>query len=112
MPNDLESSILRKTAWRLVPFLCLGNLINSLDRYNISIAALTMNKALSLSATAYGMAAGIYFWSYVCCQVPANLMLRRFGARVWLPTIMALWGIASAGTRLGQYHSEDGKRPM
>ena len=102
MPNDLESSILRKTAWRLVPFLCLGNLINSLDRYNISIAALTMNKALSLSATAYGMAAGIYFWSYVCCQVPANLMLRRFGARVWLPTIMALWGIASAGTAFAQ----------
>jgi ACS family tartrate transporter-like MFS transporter len=97
---DFEAAVIRKVAWRLIPYLCIGYVINALDRYNVSIAALTMNKDLGLSATAYGLAAGAYFWSYVLCQVPANLILRKLGARTWLPIIMAVWGIASAGTAL------------
>lgn len=97
---DLETAVVRRVAWRLVPFLCVGYVINALDRYNVSIAALTMNKALGLSASAYGLAAGAYFWSYVLCQLPANLILRKLGARAWLSIIMAFWGAISAGTAL------------
>jgi MFS transporter, ACS family, tartrate transporter len=96
--DDFDAVVMRKVAWRLVPYLCIGYVINSLDRYNVSIAALTMNKALGLSASAYGLAAGAYFWSYVLCQVPANLILRRLGARIWLSIIMGIWGITSAST--------------
>ncbi len=98
--SDVEAVVMRKVAWRLIPYLCIGYVINALDRYNVSIAALTMNKDLGLSAAAYGMAAGAYFWSYVLCQVPANLTLRKLGARTWLSIIMAVWGLASAGTAL------------
>ena len=83
-----------------MPFLCVAYIVNALDRYNVSIAALTMNKDLGLTVSAYGLAAGAYFWSYVLCQVPANLMLRGLGARTWLTLIMAVWGIASASTAL------------
>lgn len=100
MAIDYEAAVMRKVAWKLVPFLSIGYLINALDRFNISIAALTMNKALGLSATAYGLAAGAFFWSYVLCQVPANLILGKLGARAWLTIIMAVWGLASAGTAL------------
>ena len=79
---DIETTVMRKVAWRLVPYLCIGYVINALDRYNVSIAALTMNKDLGLSASGYGLAAGAYFWSYVLCQVPANLILRKLGARI------------------------------
>src|ERR1035438_9772749 len=72
MALDLEHSVMRKVAWRLVPFLGLAYFINALDRFNISIAALTMNKALGLSATTYGLGAGAFFWSYVLFQLPAN----------------------------------------
>jgi ACS family tartrate transporter-like MFS transporter len=98
--TEFEAAVMRKVALRLVPFLCIGYIINALDRYNISIAALTMNKDLGFSASAYGLAAGAYFWSYVLCQVPANLTLRKLGARAWLSIIMAVWGIASASTAL------------
>ncbi len=98
--SNTESVVIRKVAWRLVPLLCVAYIINALDRYNVSIAALTMNKDLGLTVSAYGLAAGAYFWSYVLCQVPANLMLRKFGARTWLTIIMAVWGIASASTAL------------
>jgi MFS transporter, ACS family, tartrate transporter len=96
----VEAAVVRKVARRLIPFLCVGYVINALDRYNVSIAALTMNKELGLSASAYGLAAGAYFWSYVLCQVPANLILRKIGARAWLSIIMALWGAISASTAL------------
>ncbi len=91
---------MRKVAFRLIPFICIGYVINSLDRYNISIAALTMNKDLGFTASVYGLAAGAYFWSYVLCQVPANLMLRKLGARAWLSIIMGVWGLISASTSL------------
>jgi ACS family tartrate transporter-like MFS transporter len=97
---DLETAVIRKVAWRLIPFLCIAYVTNALDRYNVSIAALTMNKDLGFSASVYGLAAGSYFWSYVLCQVPANLMLRKIGARAWLSIIMGLWGLVSASTAL------------
>ena len=95
MAADYETSVMRKVAWRLVPFLSLAYLINALDRFNVSIAALTMNKALGLSATTYGLAAGAFFWSYVLFQLPANAVLTRMGARRWLAIIMVVWGACS-----------------
>ena len=99
MPN-LETSVMRKVAWRLVPFVSFAYLINILDRFNISFAALTMNHALGLSATAYGLGAGAFFWSYVLFQVPANMALERIGARRWIMLIMLLWGVFSASMAL------------
>ena len=49
---DIETTVMRKVAWRLVPYLCIGYVINALDRYNVSIAALTMNKDLGLAMDA------------------------------------------------------------
>ncbi|MDB5402207.1 MAG: transporter, partial [Rhodopila sp.] len=98
MAADIEYTVMRKVAWRLIPFLSLGYLINALDRFNISIAALTMNKELGLSATTYGLAAGAFFWSYVLFQLPASAILTRIGARRWLGVTMVVWGICSAGT--------------
>src|SRR5580658_10879691 len=100
MAADFEHSVMRKVAWRLVPFLGLAYFINALDRFNISIAALTMNKALGLSATTYGLGAGAFFWSYVLFQMPANAALSRVGARRWLTLIAVAWGLCSAGTAL------------
>jgi ACS family tartrate transporter-like MFS transporter len=96
--TDREHAIMRKVAWRLVPFLGLAYFINALDRFNISIAALTMNKAIGLSATTYGLGAGAFFWSYVLFQLPANAILTRLGARRWMTIIMVMWGLCSAGT--------------
>jgi ACS family tartrate transporter-like MFS transporter len=100
MASNLELHTMRKVAWRLVPLVSLAYLINVLDRFNISFAALTMNKSLGLSATAYGLGAGAFFWSYVLFQVPANMILGRIGARRWIMIIMFFWGLCSAGGAL------------
>ncbi len=91
---------MRKVAWRLLPFVGLGYFVNALDRSNVAIAALTMNKSLGFTAAEYGLGAGAFFWSYVLFQVPSNAMLTKFGARRWLSTIMLAWGICSGATAL------------
>src|ERR1700761_262952 len=98
MAPDLEHAVMRKVAWRLIPFLSFGYLINALDRFNVSVAALTMNKALGLSATTYGLAAGAFFWSYVLFQLPASTILTRIGARRWLGITLIAGGVWSTGT--------------
>jgi MFS transporter, ACS family, tartrate transporter len=100
MALDLDAAVMRKVAWRFLPLLGLCYCINVLDRFNVSIAALTMNKALGLSATTYGLGAGAFFWSYVLFQVPANAALSRVGARRWITLIAVAWGLCSAGTAL------------
>jgi len=89
----IGAAALRKASWRLIPLLALGYGIAYMDRINISFASLQMNRDLHFSGTAYGFGAGLFFVAYVACEVPANLLLYRFGARRWLSLIMLTWGL-------------------
>src|SRR5579859_6151378 len=93
--EEVEKRVIGKVMWRLVPFLIVCYLVAYLDRVNVGFAALTMNKDLGISATAYGLGAGIFFFTYFIFEVPSNLFLERFGARKWIARIMLSWGILS-----------------
>ena len=56
-----QEAVLRKIALRFVPLLTLAFVVNYLDRTNIAVAALAMNQDLGLSATEFGLGAGILF---------------------------------------------------
>jgi MFS transporter, ACS family, tartrate transporter len=68
------------------------------DRVNITFAETELTRDLAISSTVFGLAAGIFFAGYVVLEVPSNLMLHRFGARVWMGRIMISWGIVAAAT--------------
>jgi MFS transporter, ACS family, tartrate transporter len=93
--DQQQEKILRKNAIRLLPILTFAYLINYLDRTNISFAALTMNRDIGLTATQYGRGAGIFFLGYCLFEIPSNLALYRFGARLWIARIMITWGLLS-----------------
>jgi MFS transporter, ACS family, tartrate transporter len=95
--QDLESRVIRRVSWRLVPFLMLLYFIAYIDRVNIGFAALTMNRDLGFTASILGFGAGIFFWGYFLFEVPSNLILHKVGARVWIARVMVTWGIISAG---------------
>ncbi len=96
----MAHAVLRKAAWRLVPFLGLGYFFAFLDRVNVGFAALTMNADIGLSAAAYGFGAGIFFIGYVLFEVPSNVILAKVGARIWIARIMISWGLLSAAMAL------------
>ena len=93
--ESLEQRTLAKVSSRLVPFLVLCYFVAYLDRVNVSFAALTMNKDLGLSASAFGFGAGVFFLAYFLFEVPSNLFLERVGARKWIARIMFTWGLIS-----------------
>lgn len=82
--------------WRLLPFLFVCYFVAYLDRVNVGFAKLQMNSALGLSEAAYGLGAGLFFIAYFLAEVPPNLALDRFGARLWIARIMLSWGVISA----------------
>ena len=100
--DTLEQRTIRKVSFRLVPFLMLCYFVAYLDRVNVGFAALTMNKALGISASVFGTGAGIFFFSYFVFEVPSNLALEKFGARKWIARIMLSWGILSGAMALVQ----------
>ena len=97
-PAEVERRAFAKAAWRLVPFLTAGYVLNYMDRTNVGFAALTMNKETGLTATQFGFGAGLLFLSYSSFEIPSNMALYRFGARRWIARIMISWGLISAAT--------------
>ena len=93
-----EDAVVRKVYRRLVWFLILLFICSYLDRINISFAALAMNKDLNLTATMFGLASSLFYVAYIAAEIPSNMMMPRFGARIWIPRIMITWGLASAAT--------------
>ena len=92
---EIESITIRKVMWRLMPFLFVCYFVAYLDRVNVGFAKLQMNSALGMSEAAYGFGAGLFFLSYFLLEVPSNLALDRFGARLWIARIMLSWGVIS-----------------
>ena len=94
--SPVESKVVRKLMWRLLPFLFVLYIIAYLDRTNVSFAFLQMRNQLALNDRAYGLGAGVFFAGYFLFQLPSNLILARVGARRWIAGIMMLWGLVSA----------------
>jgi ACS family tartrate transporter-like MFS transporter len=90
---EIEKRTMDKVTWRLVPFLMLCYFIAYLDRVNVGFAGASMSKDLGLTSAAFGGAAGIFFIAYFFFEVPSNLALDRFGARLWIARIMLTWGL-------------------
>jgi len=90
--------VLRRVLLRIVPFIFACYVISYLDRTNVGFAAISMNKDLGLTATMFGWAAGLFFLGYFMFEIPSNLLMQRFGARIWIARIMITWGLISMGT--------------
>lgn len=95
---NLQDALMRKISLRILPFMFIIYMVAYLDRINIGFAALTMNQELGLSAFAFGLATSIFYIGYVLCEIPSNIAMERFGAKLWIPRIMITWGLASAAT--------------
>lgn len=92
---SLETAVVSRLMWRLMPFLFLLYIVAYLDRINVSFAILQMRTQLNLSDSAYGRAAGMFFAGYLLFQIPSNLILERVGVRRWIAVLMVIWGMVS-----------------
>src|ERR1700746_3140806 len=97
MASEIQTRVLRKISWRIVPFIImLSFFVAFIHPVNIRFASLTMNKDIGLSPTVYGFGAGIFFWGYFLFEVPSNIIPHKIGARIWIARVMITWGLVSA----------------
>ncbi len=89
-----------RIAWQLLPFLFVLYIINYLDRGSVAYAAIGMSRDLGFSDRVFGMAAGIFFVSYVALQIPGALLVERWSARRVISATLITWGMLTALTGL------------
>ena len=100
MVDDIERTTIRIVARRLLPLVFLLYLLSLIDRVNLGFAALTMNKELGLTPYTYSLGVAAFFFGYIPCEVPSNLILERFGARLWIGRIAITWGLIASAMAL------------
>lgn len=91
----VDEKLYRKVSLRIIPFLFICYVVAILDRNNIGFAQLQMKQDLSLTDAMYSLGAVLFFFGYVLFEVPSNILLHRFGARMTFARIMFLWGAVS-----------------
>ncbi|EJF69772.1 tartrate transporter [Pseudomonas sp. Ag1] len=94
--------IIRKVMLRIIPLTFFLYFVAFLDRVNLGYAALQMNADLALTSEAFGFAAGIFFIGNVLFEVPSNMLVIKFGPRVWIARIILTWGVVATLTAFVQ----------
>ena len=97
-PDPTRQLVISRVTRRLIPFAFICYVVAYIDRVNIGFAARELQRDLGLSATEYGIGAGLFFLGYCVFEIPSNLVLERVGARRWIARIMIVWGVVSMAT--------------
>jgi MFS transporter, ACS family, D-galactonate transporter len=75
--------------------LAFGVVIAYFDRINLSISYQALHAAFGLSFAGFGYLASAFSWTYAVMQVPAGVLLDRFGIRRVGLIGAFLWSVAS-----------------
>jgi MFS family permease len=101
MASDLRAHPARRVA-RIqifaVSILSIAGVINYIDRGSLAIANTTIRADLGISATRMGILLSTFSLSYAICQLPAGVLLDRFGERRVLGAAMFLWSLTQTAT--------------
>ena len=95
-----QSAKIPRRRWVIGGLLGVGVLINYLDRINLSVAAPQLKAEFHLSSGEIGLLFSAFFWSYALLQIPAGLILDRFGVTRVGRWGAFFWSIASGAVAL------------
>jgi MFS transporter, ACS family, glucarate transporter len=84
----------------LVFWLFVLSAVAYLDRTNISIAGIQIGKEFGIDNTHLGWVFSAFLIGYAAFQVPAGLLVHRFGTRIVLTFAVLWWGLFTVLTAL------------
>ena len=88
----------KRVTGRLMPFLVFIYFLAYLDRANLGVAKLQMQRDLNFDDAAIGFGAGVFFLGYLLLDIPGSLIVERWSARKWIARIMVSWGLVATIT--------------
>jgi MFS transporter, ACS family, D-galactonate transporter len=86
--------------WRIAFLLALGVLVNFFDRINLSVSRDALHDSFGLSLVAFGYLSSAFSWTYAVMQMPAGVLLDRWGVRRIGRISAFLWSVASFAAAL------------
>jgi MFS transporter, ACS family, D-galactonate transporter len=81
--------------WGIALLLGFGVLVNYFDRVNLSVSQDALHNAFGISTVMFGYLLSAYSWTYAAFQLPAGLILDRFGVKLVGRIGTFLWSVAS-----------------
>ena len=96
----MHSARVPRRRWRIAFLLSLGVLVNFFDRVNLSVSQDALHASFGLSMVAFGFLSSAYSWTYALMQIPAGVLLDRFGVRRVGCVSTLLWSAASFGAAI------------
>ena len=94
MPTAKTGAI-RSQAWRIFFVLCAGFVASQFFRVSNAVIAPELMLSLEISPEAMGVVTGAFFLAFAAAQLPAGVLLDRFGPR---RTMSSLFVVAVAGS--------------
>jgi MFS transporter, ACS family, D-galactonate transporter len=99
-PSLPNPSHVPRRRWRIVFLLSFGVLVNFFDRVNLSVSQDALHASFGLSMIAFGFLSSAYSWTYAAMQIPAGILLDRWGVRRVGCISTLLWSVASFGAAI------------
>ncbi|ORY70455.1 putative MFS transporter [Pseudomassariella vexata] len=106
--NDLEAGqfaaddahLTRRILWkldtRILPVLAVLFLCSFLDRTNVGNARLYgLEDDLGMTDHQYDIGLAVFYATYICSEIPSNLVLKKISPQIWLPFLTFCWGIVA-----------------
>ncbi|KAJ0365965.1 hypothetical protein COL26b_011865 [Colletotrichum chrysophilum] len=89
----VEKSYVRKMDYWLLPFMSIMYFFNAVDRSNLGNAETDgMSKDLGFVGEQYSLLILLFYIPNGLCDLPLNLLTKRFSGRIILPALMVGWG--------------------
>lgn len=102
----LETKLRHKFDARVLPIGIVVYLMAQIDRSNMSNAAvLGIKDDLDLTGNRFNIALTIFFVAYIAFEIPANMMCKRFGPRIWIAFITFGFGVTTTCMSLCKSYS-------
>ena len=92
-PGEIARAPRRR--WGIALLLGFGVLVNYFDRVNLSISQEALHATFGITAVTFGYLLSAYSWTYAALQLPAGLLLDRFGVKLVGRIGAFLWSVAS-----------------
>ena len=91
----MTPSIVPRRRWRIAFLLAFGVLVNFFDRINLSVSRDALHDSFGLSLVAFGYLSSAFSWTYALMQMPAGVLLDRWGVRRVGRVSALLWSVSS-----------------
>ncbi|KAF2770499.1 MFS general substrate transporter [Teratosphaeria nubilosa] len=99
------TALIRKLDLHLLPGVCTLYLLSFLDRSNVANAKLDgLDADLHMTGNQYLTGLTLFFVGYILFEVFWNVILKRIGPKLWLPSVTIVWGVVTVLQGVIQYN--------